>query len=208
MAQTPEKSNKPYHHGNLKNALIQAGREVLESEGSPGFDLRMVARKAGVSHAAPYRHFSDKRALITAIVQAGFEELRERMVNKLADTDRMPPSERLRVVAIEYVRFATQSPWVLREMYSGQSAQDENIAVHSAAKKVYRIYSSLIRAGQESGEFSEGDPNAIAGVFWSLIHGMATLVIDDQITPYAQGDQGIEQIVGFGIRTLISGMSA
>ena len=87
--------------GDLKNAFLQAGREVLESErGSAGFDLRLVARKAGLSHAAPYRHFSDKRALIAASVEAGLKELKDRMAERLAAAGKASASERLRVVAI------------------------------------------------------------------------------------------------------------
>lgn len=102
-AEISKKERKPYHHGDLKNALIRAGREVLESEnGSAGFDLRLVARKAGVSHAAPYRHFFDKRALITAIVEAGFEEFENKMADGLAAAGGASASERLRVVAMAW----------------------------------------------------------------------------------------------------------
>src|SRR6516164_3531446 len=70
---------KPYHHGDLRHALIQAGLEMLSEGGAAALDLRKVARRAGVSHAAPYRHFADKQALVAAINEEGFRRLAERI---------------------------------------------------------------------------------------------------------------------------------
>ena len=93
-------------------------------------------------------------------------------------------------------------------MYSDQGTQEQDSTIQTAFKNVYRTYSDLIRTGQENGEFSEGDPEVLAGVFWSLIHGMATLVIDGQVPHYAKGHRGIEQFVDVCIETLINGMTA
>lgn len=158
--------------------------------------------------AAPYRHFAGKRALITAIMETGFEEFEKRMAGRLSTAGSVQVSEQLKIVAVVYVRFAVENPWLSREMYSGQGTQDEDSSIHAGFKNVYRIYSSLIRTGQENEEFSNGDPDVLAGVFWSLMHGMATLVIDGQVTHYARGDRGIEQFVGLCIQTLITGMTA
>src|SRR5215212_4914161 len=75
----PSQATKRYHHGDLRNALIRAGQELLAQEGIAGLDMRKVARAAGVSHAAPYRHFADKQALLAAIAEDGFYQLAEGM---------------------------------------------------------------------------------------------------------------------------------
>src|SRR5579871_5249220 len=96
---------KPYHHGDLRHALIQAGLEMLSEGGAAALDLRKVARKAGVSHAAPYRHFADKQALVAAINEEGFRQLAERVQSTLqaAPDDAF---EQLQGVARAYVLFA------------------------------------------------------------------------------------------------------
>src|SRR5262245_57255125 len=78
-ATSPSRASKRYHHGDLRNALIQAGKTLLAEEGVAGLELRKVARAAGVSHAAPYRHFADKQALLAAIAEDGFYQLTEGM---------------------------------------------------------------------------------------------------------------------------------
>src|SRR5438552_2670358 len=79
LDRTDRQRPKAYHHGDLRNALIQAGLELLAESGAAALDLRKVARKAGVSHAAPYRHFADKQALIAAINTEGYRRLAERI---------------------------------------------------------------------------------------------------------------------------------
>ena len=109
---------KSYHHGDLRNALIQAGLELLAEGGAQELDLRKVARRAGVSHAAPYRHFADKQALIAAINEEGFHLLAERIQASLREVSD-EPVEQLLGVALAYVRFAQGNPWLMREMFSG-----------------------------------------------------------------------------------------
>lgn len=173
--------------------------------GSDGFDLREVARKAGVSHGAPYRHFADKQALIAAIVETGFRELADGLEKSLTQAVK-DTSEKLGIVAVAYVRFAVRNQWLMREMFSARNGGEQNMEIHAAEKAVYRIYSGVIRAGQEAGEIGQGDPNALAGVFWALMHGMATLIIDNQVSPYAEGDEGITRFVLSGVNTIFQGM--
>src|SRR5713101_10130495 len=96
---------KPYHHGDLRNALIQAGLEMLSEGGAAALDLRKVAREAGVSHAAPYRHFADKQALIAAINEEGFRRLAERIQCALREVSD-GAFEQLQAIARVYVQFA------------------------------------------------------------------------------------------------------
>src|SRR2546423_13340324 len=94
---------KSYHHGDLRNALNQAGLEMLSEGGAAALDLRKVARKAGVSHAAPYRHFADKQALVAEINAEGFRRLAEQIESTLREAPD-DPFEQLQAIAKAYVQ--------------------------------------------------------------------------------------------------------
>ena len=198
---------KSYHHGDLRNALIQAGLELLAEGGVQELDLRKVARRAGVSHAAPYRHFADKQALIAAINEEGFHLLAERIRSTLREVSD-EPVEQLLGVALAYVRFAKENPWLMREMFSGFTIERETFeSLHTASKSVYRLYAEVIRRGQESGKIVDGDPTALAGVLWSVLHGLAMLIIENQMRPYADGPEGTERVTRYTIEVLYGGFA-
>jgi AcrR family transcriptional regulator len=198
---------KPYHHGDLRNALIQAGLELLAEGGAQELDLRKVARRAGVSHAAPYRHFADKQALIAAINEEGFHLLAERIRSTLREVSD-EPVEQLLGVALAYVRFAKENPWLMREMFSGITIERETFeSLRTASKSVYRLYAEVIRSGQERGKIVDGDPTALAGVLWSVLHGLAMLIIENQMRPYADGPEGTERVTRYTIEVLYGGFA-
>jgi AcrR family transcriptional regulator len=198
---------KSYHHGDLRNALIQAGLELLAEGGVHELDLRKVARRAGVSHAAPYRHFADKQALIAAINEEGFHWLTERIQSTLHDVSE-EPVEQMLGIALAYVRFAQENPWLMREMFSGLTIEREMFAsLNTASKRVYRLYAEVIKHGQERGKIVDGDPAALAGVLWSVLHGLAMLIIENQMRPYADGLQGTERVTRYTIEVLYRGFA-
>jgi AcrR family transcriptional regulator len=198
---------KPYHHGDLRNALIQAGLGILAEGGAQELDLRKVARRAGVSHAAPYRHFADKQALVAAINEEGFHLLAERIRSSLREVSD-EPVEQLLGVALAYVRFAQENPWLMREMFSGITIERETFeSLHTASKSVYRLYAEVIRSGQERGKIVDGDPTALAGVLWSVLHGLAMLIIENQMRPYADGPEGTERVTRYTIQVLYGGFA-
>jgi AcrR family transcriptional regulator len=199
--------SKPYHHGDLRNALIQAGLELLAEGGAQELDLRKVARRAGVSHAAPYRHFADKQALIAAINEEGFHMLAERIRSTLREVSD-EPFEQLLGVALAYVRFAQENPWLMREMFSGITIERETFeSLQMASKSVYRLYAEVIKSGQERGKIVDGDPTALAGVLWSVLHGLAMLIIENQMRPYADGPEGTERVTRYTIELLYRGFA-
>jgi AcrR family transcriptional regulator len=198
---------KSYHHGDLRNALIQAGLDLLAEGGVQELDLRKVARRAGVSHAAPYRHFADKQALIAAINEEGFHMLAERIRSTLREVSD-EPVEQLLGVALAYVRFAKENPWLMREMFSGLTIERETFeSLHEASKSVYRLYAEVIRRGQEKGKIVDGDPTALAGVLWSVLHGLAMLIIENQMRPYADGTEGTERVTRYAVEVLYTGFA-
>ncbi len=205
-ANTDHQRPKSYHHGDLRNALIQAGLEMLSESGAAALDLRKVARKAGVSHAAPYRHFADKQALIAAINEEGFHRLAERIQSTLREAPG-DAVERLYAIARAYVHFAQENPWLMREMFSGLTIEREAFPdLHHASKTVFMLYIEVIKRGQEQGSIIDVDPGALAGVLWALLHGVAMLTIEHQMRPYTDGPDGVENVTRFSVQMLYEGL--
>jgi AcrR family transcriptional regulator len=204
---TDRQKPKPYHHGDLRHALIQAGLELLSEGGAASLELRKVARKAGVSHAAPYRHFADKQALVAAINEEGFRLLAERIRTTLREAPG-DSFEQLQAVARAYVQFAREHPWLMREMFSGLTIEREAFPDLSAASKdVFMTYWEVVKRGQEEGKIIDVDPGALSGVLWSLLHGVAMLTIENQIRPYTEGPGGVERVTRFSVQMLYEGLS-
>jgi len=199
---------KPYHHGDLRNALIRAGQAILAEEGVAGLDLRKVARAAGVSHAAPYRHFADKQALLAAIAAEGFDQLAERMRIALAGA---PDDARaqLTLIGLAYAGFAFEHPAHMREMFSGLSVDRMAYPdLHAAAKGAFYQLIRVVAQGQAHGAIGPGDPASIATVVWSQIHGITMLLIEDQIMSVKGDDRATELLVVQCIGALYDGLRA
>ena len=107
---------KNYHHGDLKNALIKVGIQILSKEGLGGLSLRRVAKKAGVSHTAPYAHFADKQALIAAISTEGYHQLYKQLTAAV-ETNHVNPQNMLVEVGWAYVQFALKDPELFKVMF-------------------------------------------------------------------------------------------
>jgi AcrR family transcriptional regulator len=197
---------KPYHHGDLRNALIQAGLELLAENGADALDLRQVARRVGVSSAAPYRHFADRQALIAAIVEEGYYRLARHIQSALQQASD-EAFDQLTAVAKTYVHFAQENPWLMREMFSGLTIEHDTYPdLHQATKAVYHLYVEIIQRGQEHGQVIAGDPRALASVLWSMLHGLAMLTIEHQMRPYTDGPEGIDRIALFSMQILYDGL--
>ena len=155
-----------YHHGDLRAALVEAGLDVLERDGLDALSLRAVARTAGVSHAAPYHHFADKSALLAAIAAHGFDLLHEEIVARAEDT----PADRLQAAAVTYVGFAVERPELFRLMFSSAvSPHGAHPALEAAASRAYGHITATIH----------DEVAAVAA--WSIVHGLAMLLLDAQI---------------------------
>lgn len=142
---------KTYHHGDLKNALIKAGVEILAKDGVSGLSLRKVALKAGVSHAAPYAHFADKQALIAAISTEGFRQLYER-VSGVAEKYQGQPEKQLTEAAWAYVQFAMDDRDRFKVMFSGVLEKEKDypdFVVES--QRNFQLVKSIVEANQASG---------------------------------------------------------
>jgi AcrR family transcriptional regulator len=195
MDTTPTADGRtPYHHGDLHNALIQAGLAILTEEGAHALSLRAVARRVGVSHAAPYRHFADKDALLAAIAEQGFLSLAAaiREAARLVPTD---PTAQLADAGWAYVQFALQRPAQLRLMFSGVIRTPQAYPqLRLASAEAFSLLVGLLRAGQQAEVIRAGDSRQLALAAWALVHGVATLLIEQQIPPDIGAGSGPEWI--------------
>jgi AcrR family transcriptional regulator len=176
------KTAKTYHHGDLRNALIQAGLDILSTDGVEALTLREVARRAGVSHSAPYAHFADKEALLAAIAQQGFERLAEETAR--AEQKRSAdPSVTLAESAWAYVRFALAHPHHMRLMFSGlvSRTESERAPLARAAEDTLSVLEGAVRSAQAQGKLKPEHTPLMVLTAWALAHGLATLMIEDQL---------------------------
>jgi AcrR family transcriptional regulator len=197
----------PYHHGDLHRALIEAGLALMEERGSWDFSLRELARRAGVSHNAPYKHFADKRALLLALASDGFEALR---VATEAAAGGLAPDEALVATGLAYVRFGRGRPAHYRLMFGallpGQACAPpaEVTGVALASLDVLR---RVIRGGVKAGVWDFGDGGVERGVLtaWALVHGVTLLFLDGFIPVREEAEA--ERVASGVLRLQVAGFA-
>lgn len=197
------KQVRPYHHGNLKQALVAAAVKVLAKMGPRAFTLREVARQAKVSHNAPYRHFRDKDELLAAVAGQGFDQLAESMITASAGAGNA--LQALQLSGVGYVRFALQWPEHFSVMFDYSqdlSAYPEHAA---AGQRAFQVLLDKIVAAQKAGRIPSGDPQPLALIAWSLVHGIAKLAIANRL-PLESAD-AILGFTEFATRALGDGLS-
>jgi AcrR family transcriptional regulator len=213
-----ESIERPYHHGDLRRALIEAALALVGEEQDWSFSLREVARRAGVSHNAPYNHFPEKRDLLGAVAAAGFDALRDRMRAAVAGVGN--PRTALLAGAAAYVNAGVENPALYRLMFgpalaapapaarpgartdSGRPAEAR--AAGAGAKAVLK---EIILRGAERGVFaisasSESELAVAALSIWSVVHGLTMLVIDS----LTGSELAIDTLVNRLMRTLLEGL--
>jgi AcrR family transcriptional regulator len=165
---------RPYHHGNLRTALLVAAERTLRERDAQELSLRELARDVGVSHAAPRRHFPDRQALLDALAEAGFARLGSEL-RVAFDGAGKDFEERMRVVAAAYIRFATEDAALLELMFTGK-AHEQTGVLHAAAERAFAVLLELISQGQREGVLEEGDPERVGLVLFATMQGIAALV--------------------------------
>jgi AcrR family transcriptional regulator len=172
-----------YHHGDLRAECVRAAVELLEESGETALSLRAVARRAGVSPAAPYRHYADREALVSAVAAVGYREL----AGRLAAADPSPSTpEQLASVAVAYVQFALDRPALFRMMFGEPCDRDNDERVAATAAVSLYVRGIVERA------FPDTDAEAMATAIWALVHGLAFLHLDGKLdapTPSAVADR-------------------
>lgn len=180
-------ANAPYHHGNLRQALLEAALIILDREGEAGLGLRDLARAVGVSAAAPYRHFDSRAALLEALAVTGFQRFAATMKAVAAGN----PVDPMSAMGKTYVLFALENANLFRLMFSPQLKKEGRPGLKMAADAAFETLRHIV-----GGDVRTGRIKALAA--WAKVHGLAILLLDGQIAVRAGEDTEalIAEIIG------------
>ena len=194
-------SERPYHHGNLRAALLEQAERTVRERGVQDLSLRELAREVGVSHGAPRRHFPDRQALLDALAEAGFARLGTEL-RSAAEGAGEDFEARLRATATAYVRFATRDAALLELMFAGKH-REESGTLHEAADRAFAVMLELIDQGQAQGALEPGDSERVGRVLFATIQGIAALVTGGMV----QAEQ-LDELVADAIAHFLRGSRA
>ena len=168
------KKKKPYHHGNLRRALIDTATELIRERGMPEFTLRELARRLDVTHAATYHHFKDKNALLAAVAMDGHEALLGRLEESVEGAS--GSGQAIRSVGETYISFAGENAAHFGVMFAYTLPNEEG-----PTARIRGIFERLLREVERDGLVS-GSPQVLAASAWASYHGVASLLIQGCLT--------------------------
>jgi AcrR family transcriptional regulator len=201
---------RPYHHGNLAPALVEAALALLDETQDWAFSLREVARRAGVSHNAPYKHFPEKSDLLAAVAARGFEVLAERTLSSLEGQS--DARARLLACGRAFVAHGVANPALYRLMFSAVLTSPDAgrpPIEKAAAAKTRAILDGALANAARSGAFpssmaNPGEGAAASLAVWSILHGLTMLAIDDFVGPLKDVETLVDPVLG----ALLSGLAS
>lgn len=196
--------SKKYHHGDLKNALIKAGVEILAKDGVSGLSLRKVAQRAGVSHSAPYSHFTDKQSLIAAISTEGFTQLYTELEAAISPYPKHPKKQLLEGVRA-YVRFAEENTDTFKIMFSGVLEKEKDYpSFVEISSKTFKLVVGVVQTCQNARILPKGPADLMAVSVWGQVHGILSLALEGQISHTVLDQHDIQSIVIFSVEQMIN----
>lgn len=202
------KSAKPYHHGDLREEILCAACNLLEENNVASLSLRAVAKKVGVSHTAPYRHFKDKESLLAGIAELGFAELTQSMALAVA-AHPDDPVKQLEEAGKQYVQKALKSPQCTQLMFGGILPCDFTYPEFRAAGDMaFDGLKLIIQQGQLAGMFKQGDVELQALSVWSGIHGLSLLLIGGNLPEILSAETDTDILVAAVTETMMDGLKA
>ncbi|NKY96357.1 TetR/AcrR family transcriptional regulator [Nocardiopsis alborubida] len=166
-------ADRPYHHGDLRAVLLANAERALAERGQAALSLREIAREAGVSHAAPGRHFRDKQALLDALALSGFERLSGRL--EAAAPEEGDARTRVLALARAYVGFAVEHTALLDLMYARKHDPDVSEQLYAAVGRLLERVMRPILDAQAAGEIAGGTPEAVTMTVSAAMHGLVAL---------------------------------
>ena len=196
--------NAPYHHGDLRNTLIEAGVKMLSEQGEAAISMRKLAKEAGVSHNAPYMHFADKEALLVAIAEEGFHILTDYVSQAIAD-DQEDWMARFHAGCWSYVQFALEHPSHLNLMFR-EYDHVKYPSLNEVSTGSLVLLRELIDAGQLSRFVIEGESKQIATLIWSLLHGVSVILAGRKMPPVVMGEKTPQELVDLFVGMLYTGL--
>jgi AcrR family transcriptional regulator len=191
---------KGYHHGALKDAMVAVAEKLLAEKGPAGFTLTDVARAAGVSAAAPYRHFADREALLTEVARRGFIAFAARLSFALTTAD--DAADGFQNMGSAYLGFARDNPGAYAAMFSGPLAKGD-AALDGAGEQAFGALITGLRHALEHRLPPGVDAFALAGQIWALSHGVATLAAAGRLDGVLGSSP--ESLLRQGVAALIDG---
>ena len=195
----------PYHHGDLRKALLDSARLLVGRIGSDTLSLRQVARESGVSHAAAYHHFADKNDLLRSLAVLAFDDLTQELTDAVKASG--SAAEALEKLALAYLRFGMSRAPEIRFMFRRDLCmpRGEPDPVEVASLRSQDVVTTAIRDGQKAGQLREGDIAMDTLTFWSIAHGLTMIALE---TPaFKEIDQATaEQLMRLAVATLLQGM--
>ncbi|MEU6914927.1 TetR/AcrR family transcriptional regulator [Streptomyces olindensis] len=184
--------SRPYHHGDLRSTLLAGAERTLREKGVAALSLRELAREAGVSHAAPGRHFKDKQALLNALALAGYDRLGQSLEG--ADDPALPLERRLTNLARAYLAFAIDNAELLELMYARKHEPDASEQMMAAVDRTVGSLERVIADAQERGEIIAGDPRHLTLLTGATLQGIASFAAGGMLAPGTALD-GIDELV-------------
>ncbi|MFD4786078.1 TetR/AcrR family transcriptional regulator [Streptomyces sp. NPDC058459] len=169
-------TSRPYHHGDLRAALLESAERTLREKGAAALSLRELARATGVSHAAPGRHFKDKQALLDALALDGYQRLDRALTAATADTPDADFERHLTDLARAYLGFAVDNPELLELMFARKHDPDSSDRLATTVDQSLGALTRTFAHAQERGEIVQGDPERITLVAAASLHGLAALI--------------------------------
>lgn len=198
----PRSDEKKYHHGDLRQALLEQARVSLHTKGADQLSLRAIAAQIGVSHVAVYHHFANKTALLSALAVDAFAELQQYM----AAINETEPEEQLRGLARAYIDFALTHPAEFRLMFApALRRDDERTPVEQAGRTTYQQLLDAVQALHRVQSIS-APVDATAITLWALVHGLATLMLDGPLYRNAKTITGREKVIEIAVDQLLTGV--
>jgi AcrR family transcriptional regulator len=187
-----------YHHGDLKRALTSAALSLVAEKGPKGFTLTEAARRAGVSAAAPYRHFADKAALLATVAEQGFLDLHAELVA----VDETDPKARVVELGRTYVRWAVAHPDHYRVMFGADIGKGAHAGLAVAGERAFGDLVDALARCQEAGMLDGPDARSVAAPLWSLVHGVASLAIGGELSAVGVRQDPEAMVAGVVARVL------
>ncbi|MGZ5326892.1 MAG: TetR/AcrR family transcriptional regulator [Actinomycetota bacterium] len=203
---TSSPTSGAYHHGDLRCALLDAAMGLVEERGVHGLTLREVARRAGVSHNAPYHHFADKAAVVEALALEGYEML---LADELAAID---PSDaiydRIRALGRAYIGFAVANPARFTVMNRPELRRAGQVTeVHAAGMASEGPLFAAIDEGQADGSIAPGDREALALGAWAAVHGLSVLLVDGPLRELGPRGSALVPMIDQVLDVILDGLA-
>lgn len=187
-----DKTERPYHHGDLRRAVIETAMAMLAEGGGWQFTLREVARRAGVSHAAPYKHFADKGALLAEIALIGFERLRDALAVARSQSGSDIGAE-FETMAGAYLTFGQANPALYRLMFGAEAANAGGLHLDPRAMGAFDMVIGFLERGQEAGLVRKRPVRGQAAACWAQLHGLTMLALDGLLLSEKVGEGAVEE---------------